>query len=359
MMMMHDRQAATANEINQTWAVSVVEPIQQELEDNFGLKPSHPPTLLATNIITSKSKPSTWSSLLHIALWLVGLLTLAAVATLLCRQYLGSLLVFLERLPGPVGPMLFIAAYVAVSFPFMMGVVVLNLAAGYLYGLLDGVLICVIGGTVGAFIATAACRHCFKSTVQRLQNSYTNLKQISRVIEGEQGFRIICMARLTFVPFGLQNALFAASKISRRGYILATAAGLLPMTLMNVYIGTTVRSMEAVMEGDWSNHTHSMVVVVGQLVVASVVTIYVSQRMKREVLAACRDGTLPKRQLGHNRNSTMDFSTVGSFQDDLSPATSQDSQLAPLPLLPPGDHSRSHRRSQSAGAALVQLAMQA
>jgi hypothetical protein len=29
------------------------------------------------------------------------------------------------------------------------------------------------------------------------------------VIEGKNGFRIIAMTRLTFVPFGLQNALFS------------------------------------------------------------------------------------------------------------------------------------------------------
>ena len=55
---------------------------------------------------------------------------------------------------------------------------------------------------------------------------------------------------------------------------------------MNVYIGTTVRSMEAVMQGQ--GQRHYMVVVVGQLVVAAVVTIYVSQRMKREVFAVRR-----------------------------------------------------------------------
>ena len=55
--------------------------------------------------------------------------------------------------------------------------------------------------------------------------------------------------------------------------------------LLNAYIGTTVRSMEAVMEGEWSENSHYTVVAVGQLVIASIVTLYVSQRMKREVLA--------------------------------------------------------------------------
>ena len=34
------------------------------------------------------------------------------------------------------------------------------------------------------------------------------------MIEGKNGFRIIVMTRLTFVPFGLQNALFS---VRRRG----------------------------------------------------------------------------------------------------------------------------------------------
>ncbi|EDQ90137.1 uncharacterized protein MONBRDRAFT_3127, partial [Monosiga brevicollis MX1] len=146
--------------------------------------------------------------------------------------------------------------------------------------------LCVFGGSIGAIIATWACRHCFKGIVTRLQDQYSNLKQISRVLEGDQGFRIVCMARLTFVPFGLQNALFSSAKFSRRAYFLATAAGLFPMTALNVYIGTTVRSMEDVMSGDWQNNAHYVVVVAGQLIIACIVTLYVSQRMKREVLAA-------------------------------------------------------------------------
>lgn len=97
---------------------------------------------------------------------------------MLCREYLGSILVWLESLPTWLGIFIFIMCYIIVSFPFMMGVVVLNLAAGYLYGMLDGTLICLFGSAIGALIATQACKTCCRSSVAQLQHEYANLKQV-------------------------------------------------------------------------------------------------------------------------------------------------------------------------------------
>jgi uncharacterized membrane protein YdjX (TVP38/TMEM64 family) len=91
----------------------------------------------------------------------------------------------------------------------MWGYIVLNFAAGYLYGLWPGFALTAVSASLGALVAFVLCRRFFVEYIGTTVAAYDNFKQIVRVIEGRQGFRIIMMARLTPVPFGLQNALFS------------------------------------------------------------------------------------------------------------------------------------------------------
>lgn len=130
-------------------------------------------------------------------------------ALVLCRAYLGSFLNWLAHLPGPHGAVLFCVLFIVVSFPMMWGYIILNLGAGYIYGFVGGSIVTTIGANVGALVSFVVCRRLWKDYVLQKLSSYENLRQIVRVIEGRQGFRIIMMTRLTPVPFGLQNALFS------------------------------------------------------------------------------------------------------------------------------------------------------
>jgi hypothetical protein len=75
-------------ELNQTWAVSIIEPIQHELEDNFGLEPNASPLLLAPATTTSTTKARSWHSTTQ-----VGVIRPvdAAILMLLNRLLSGSL----------------------------------------------------------------------------------------------------------------------------------------------------------------------------------------------------------------------------------------------------------------------------
>ena len=143
----------------------------------------------------------------------LGLAGVTVGLVFLIREYMSGVLYYLASLPTYQSALLFIALYTAVSFPMMWGYIVLNIATGYLYGLTLGVVITSVGAGIGSLVALVACRKLARHYVQSLLSSYENLKQIVRVIEGRQGFRIIMMTRLTPVPFGLQNALFSVSAV--------------------------------------------------------------------------------------------------------------------------------------------------
>lgn len=105
-----------------------------------------------------------------------------------CKHLTGPLLRWLERLPTPLAHVLFLTAYVASAFPVMVGMMVLNLAGGYLFGLAHGLALCLSGGVLGALVATEACRHACRAPVIRLQRDYENLKQV-RACDSEETAR--------------------------------------------------------------------------------------------------------------------------------------------------------------------------
>lgn len=337
---------------------------QRQFEDEFGLHCTPAP-------VESINREDSSNRCFHVSGTILILLAFGLAALVLCRAYLGAFLAWLAHLPGPHGAAVFCLLFVVVSFPMMWGYIILNLGAGYIYGLVGGSIVTAIGANLGALVSFLVCRAMWKEYVMRKLSTYDNLRQIVRVIEGRQGFRIIMMTRLTPVPFGLQNALFSTAKISKIKYITATFVGLLPTQVLNTYMGTTLRSMEDVMAGKSSNS----IVLIAQVLITLAVSYIINVRMKHEVHTACEQEAKARSELLASSDSTlhrvmsmqaMPVSIVVPEDNDLPPERSQSSAyldelesapLAPLPTIAEpttlgGQLVRGHRRTQSAGPIL-------
>ncbi|XP_072900643.1 transmembrane protein 64 [Hemitrygon akajei] len=181
------------------------------------------------------------SFLLICALTIVCFISLALV-----RRYLKDLLLWVESLDSLVGALLFIVGFIAVSFPCSWGYIVLNVAAGYLYGFLLGLGLVVIGVLIGTFIAHLVCKRLLTAWVSAKVRANDQLSAVVRVVEGGSGLKVVALARLTPIPFGLQNAVFSITNLSLPNYLVASSVGLLPTQLLNSYLGTTLRTMEDV-----------------------------------------------------------------------------------------------------------------
>ncbi|KAF4100287.1 transmembrane protein 64 [Onychostoma macrolepis] len=178
---------------------------------------------------------------------------LACVLTAVCfssvalvRQYLKDVLLWVESLDSFVGAMLFIVGLITVSFPCGWGYIVLNVAAGYLYGFVLGMGLVMVGVLIGTFIAHVVCKRLLTNWVLGKIGSSEQLSAVIRVVEGGSGLKIVALARLTPIPFGLQNAVFSITDVSLPNYLVASSVGLLPTQLLNSYLGTTLRTMEDV-----------------------------------------------------------------------------------------------------------------
>lgn len=143
---------------------------------------------------------------------------LACILTALCfssvalvRQYLKDLLLWVESLDSFVGAMLFIVGLIVVSFPCGWGYIVLNVAAGYLYGFVLGMGLVMVGVLIGTFVAHLVCKRLLTDWVLKKVGNSEQLSAVIRVVEGGSGLKIVALARLTPIPFGLQNAVFSVS----------------------------------------------------------------------------------------------------------------------------------------------------
>jgi uncharacterized membrane protein YdjX (TVP38/TMEM64 family) len=138
------------------------------------------------------------------------LLTLALCLAFVCRHYLKDFLEWVQNLEEWQGVLLFVVMFTLVSFPMTWGYIVLNVAAGYLYGFVYGLAVVYISAAVGVSTSFIVCRRYMRDWVSSTLES-ENFKAVVRVVEGTRGYKVIALTRLTPIPFGLQNGLFAVS----------------------------------------------------------------------------------------------------------------------------------------------------
>ncbi|XP_053251665.1 transmembrane protein 64 [Podarcis raffonei] len=226
----------------------------------------------------------------------------------LVRQYLRDLMLWAESLDSLAGVLLFTVGFIVVSFPCGWGYILLNVAAGYLYGFVLGMGLMVLGVLIGTFISHVVCRKLLAEWVlARIQGS-EKLAAVIRVVEGGSGLKVVALARLTPIPFGLQNAVFSITDLSLPNYLMASSIGLLPTQLLNSYLGTTLRTMEDVIA---EQSVSGYFIFSLQIVISIGLMFYVVHRAQVELnaaIVACEmemKTSLVKSSLPSNSNSSF------------------------------------------------------
>uniref|UniRef100_A0A2M4AKR6 Putative membrane protein n=1 Tax=Anopheles triannulatus TaxID=58253 RepID=A0A2M4AKR6_9DIPT len=182
---------------------------------------------------------------------------------------------------------IFLCMFTIVSFPVTVGYLVLIIASGYLFGFLRGLLTVVIGANLGVAIAHNTLKLMqSKLPVHKLIKNETG-RAILRVISGPRAFKIVLFARLTPIPFGLQNTIFGISAVNTRSYHAGTLLGLLPAQTINVYLGSKLRSIHEVL----NDHNAALGlagygVFVVEVIVGAALMVWVIQKARMELSAA-------------------------------------------------------------------------
>lgn len=165
-----------------------------------------------------------------------GVVVLLSLFGLARHVDLSGLLLRIQQL-GPMGPVAFIAAYVLACVTFAPGAV-LTLGAGALFGVVKGTMFVSIGSILGATAAFLIGRYFARDWVGRQIAGNAKFAAVSRAVAAE-GWKIVLLTRLSPVfPFNLLNYAFGLTQVSLKDYFLASWIGMLPGTILYVYIGS-------------------------------------------------------------------------------------------------------------------------
>lgn len=138
----------------------------------------------------------------------------------------------------------FVLIYVVQTAFSLPGAAILSLAAGAVFGVLQGTLFVVAGATVGAVLAFLVSRTLLRDWV--VGKFGTRMEGIDRGLR-KSGFSYLLFLRLVpAFPFFLVNLACGVTGLPLRTYALGTLFGIVPGSLVFVNAGASLAAIETV-----------------------------------------------------------------------------------------------------------------
>ena len=127
--------------------------------------------------------------------------------------------------------------YILATVLFVPGSI-LTLGAGFVFGVVRGMVYVSIASTIGATLAFLIGRYLARDWILRKVEGNRKFKAIDNAV-GREGWKIVALTRLSPIfPFNLLNYAYGLTRVNLRAYVLTSWVAMLPGTLMYVYIGS-------------------------------------------------------------------------------------------------------------------------
>lgn len=175
---------------------------------------------------------------------------------------------------GVLGVVVFILVY-AVAAVLLIPASILTLGAGFAFGLPLGMLAVSIASTLGAALSFLVSRYVARDKVQKKFGQNEKFAAVDKAISN-QGWKIVALLRLSPVfPYNALNYILGLTGIKFLHYVAASWAGMLPGTLLYVYIGSLGKAVSReTTPAEWAMR------IVGLLATLAV-TIYITKLAKK------------------------------------------------------------------------------
>ena len=197
------------------------------------------------------------------------------------RDTIGMLLQWVQG-AGLWGALLFGLAYIPAAVLFVPASV-LTLGAGFVFGVAKGTVIVSLGSTAGAAAAFIVARTAGHDWVAGRMARHPAVDAIGRAVESE-AFKVVFLTRLSpLFPFNLLNYAFGLSSVPFKTYVLASWIGMLPGTLMYIYLGSAARSVAALLSGELRRTPGQRALFAAGLVATVAVTTIVTRAARRSL----------------------------------------------------------------------------
>lgn len=174
----------------------------------------------------------------------------------------------------------FIGVYVAATV-LALPASILTLASGFVFGLPLGVVLTSAGSTLGACAAFIVGRYLARDWVAHRIASHRRFEALDLATRHE-GFTIVFLSRLSpLFPFNLLNYGLALTSVRFRDYALASWIGMLPVTLLYVYIGAAAGDLRALLAGEVETGAAGRVLLFGGLAATVALTVLVTRKARQ------------------------------------------------------------------------------
>ncbi len=137
--------------------------------------------------------------------------------------------------------LLFLAAHLGTAFLFP-GQVLLVLTGGFLFGNLQGTLYVELGLTAGGTLAFLTSRYFIGDWISRRYEK--RLIKFNREIERRGSYYLLTLRIAPVFPFFLLNYLAGLTMISVKAFVVTTALGGLPGTLILTFLGQRLAEIQ-------------------------------------------------------------------------------------------------------------------
>lgn len=176
----------------------------------------------------------------------VGVATAIAIVLIVARfgpvkSHLLSTLSWTQQ-QGAIGWLVFCLLYIASSSALLPGSI-LTLGAGLAFGVALGTALVVPASMTSAFLAFVIARYFARSGFVQRVVEQRRIGAIGDVVASDalakSGFKLVLLLRLSpVVPFSLLNYALGLTKVSLGDYLRASFWGMLPGTILYVYLGS-------------------------------------------------------------------------------------------------------------------------
>lgn len=203
------------------------------------------------------------------------------------KAYLVGFLEWSEGL-GLWAPIVVGVVYILGCVFFLPGLV-LTLGAGFLFGVVKGSITVSIASTIGACAAFLVGRTIARDWVEKKVASNPKFAAIDGAV-GREGLKIVLLTRLSPVfPFNLLNYAFGLTKVRFWQYAVASWIGMIPGTIMYVYLGSAMEELVAAAAQRTEQSTAETVFFWAGLAIAVFVAAFVTRIARRALREAVPD----------------------------------------------------------------------
>jgi uncharacterized membrane protein YdjX (TVP38/TMEM64 family) len=226
------------------------------------------------------TKGATGPKTIKIILALIVIAALIAAAKYFdLQQVFRDTLAWISGL-GPIAPLIFVVIYILACVLLLPGSI-LTLGAGVVFGVVKGSIAVSIGSTLGATGAFLVGRYLTRAWVSGKVAGNEKFTAVDEAVARE-GWKIVLLTRLSPVfPFILLNYAFGLTKVSLKQFILASWAGMIPGTIMYVYIGSLAGDLASLGAGGRTRTTGEWILYGVGLLATLVVTVFVTRVAKK------------------------------------------------------------------------------